>query len=487
MKELLTYLAQVSVLSACGWVVYKALFARDTLHRMRRLVLLVLLAASFAVPVCRITVEREMPAVVTPENMALGGIVSGETPAFIARGEVQSIPESPLPDLWLMAGIVYLMGVGALAAYRLAGVVRVRRIMRRAVERFTRADGVEVLLVGEEIPPFSFGGRIVISQSDFAGDGAEMILRHELAHIRHRHGVDLAVMNAAQAVLWFNPFVWLLRGELVLVHEIAADSEVIQSGIDAKKYQYLLISKVARVRGLLPVASHLPASDLGKRIETMKRKTSRTALLKTVLLLPLVAVALVAFARVEHVATTATAPPPDEPQKEQLATPAGSGSAAPADKPRERTDPLFILSGKPNPKERESLKVTIGRFSKRKHPVTGEEYFHTGIDIIPIGDTVYTPYSGVVTSEKFEEGYGNLLTILHESADLGLDGVDVQLGTSYAHLEKFLVPEGAHVVAGQPIGIVGNTGKSTGKHLHFETRVNGELTDPMETIFKVEK
>jgi hypothetical protein len=471
MKELLTYLAQVSVLSACGWVVYKALFARDTLHRMRRGVLLVLLAASFAVPVCRITVEREMPAVVTPERVAVG-VVSGEVPAFVAPQRAQSASENPFSYLWLVAGIVYLVGVGALAAYRLAGVARVRRIMRRSVERFTRADGVEVLTTQEEIPPFSFGGRIVISQSDFAGDGAEMILRHELAHIRHRHGVDLAVMNAAQAVLWFNPFVWLLRGELVLVHEIAADSGVIQSGIDAKKYQYLLISKVARARGLLPVASHLPASDLGKRIETMKRKTSRTALLKTVVLLPLVAVALVAFARVEYVATAA--PPPDEPQKEQLSTPPTSGSAASADKSRERTDALFILSGKPNLKEGERLGPI-----RRYHPDTG----HIGIDIFPVGDTVYTPYSGVVTGEVFDDGYGNKLTIQHEGAMEWLE-------TTYAHLESFLVPRGAHVVAGQPIGIVGSTGstgRSTDKHLHFETRVNGELRDPVGTLFKVEK
>jgi murein DD-endopeptidase MepM/ murein hydrolase activator NlpD len=470
MKELLTYLAQASMLSACGWVVYKALFARDTLHRMRRLVLLVLLAASFAVPVCRITLEREMPAVVTPENMALGGIVSGEAPAFATQSEMPGAPESPLSDLWLMAGIVYLMGVGALAAYRFAGVTRVRRIMRGAVKRFSTSEGVEVLLVGEEIPPFSFGGRIVISESDAAGDGAEMILRHELAHICHRHGVDLAVMNAAQAVVWFNPFVWLLRGELVLVHEIAADSSVIGSGIDAKKYQYLLISKVARARGLLPVASHLPASDLGKRIETMKRKTSRTALLKTVVLLPLVTVALVAFARVEYVATAA--PPPDEPQKEQI-TPLSR------DVDSYSANPLGanILFG--DVKEGEAFRAGA-LFGKRKHPVTGMDYLHTGIDIIPVGDTVRTPYSGVVTGEVFDEGYGNKMTIQHERALAHLE-------TTYAHLERFLVPEGAHVAAGQPIGIVGNTGKSAGKHLHFETRVNGELTDPLDTIFKVEK
>ena len=59
MKEIITYAAQAGVLAACSWLVYKTLFSRDTLHHLRRFVLLALLAASFALPVCRITVERE--------------------------------------------------------------------------------------------------------------------------------------------------------------------------------------------------------------------------------------------------------------------------------------------------------------------------------------------------------------------------------------------------------------------------------------------
>jgi murein DD-endopeptidase MepM/ murein hydrolase activator NlpD len=97
-----------------------------------------------------------------------------------------------------------------------------------------------------------------------------------------------------------------------------------------------------------------------------------------------------------------------------------------------------------------------------------------------VGDTVRALYSGVVTSELFDQEQGNKLTIQHE-------GKMEWLETSYAHLASFLVSEGTHVVEGQPIGIVGDTGRTTRKHLYFETRVNGELTGPMDTVWKVKK
>ena len=82
----MTYAAQVSVLSLCAYLVYKTVFARDTLHRVRRFVLLGLLAASFALPVCRITVVKEIAATGIVETVAADGtaVVVGDIPAFDA-------------------------------------------------------------------------------------------------------------------------------------------------------------------------------------------------------------------------------------------------------------------------------------------------------------------------------------------------------------------------------------------------------------------
>ena len=95
---------------------------------------------------------------------------------------------------------------------------------------------------------------------------------------------------------------------------------------------------------------------------------------------------------------------------------------------------------------------------------------HRGLDIkVYIGDTIRAAWSGKVRIVKYEgKGYGNYIVIRHSNG----------LETYYAHLSKHLVRENQMVKAGQPIGLGGNTGRSTGSHLHFETRLCGVALNP---------
>jgi murein DD-endopeptidase MepM/ murein hydrolase activator NlpD len=95
---------------------------------------------------------------------------------------------------------------------------------------------------------------------------------------------------------------------------------------------------------------------------------------------------------------------------------------------------------------------------------------HRGLDIkVYIGDTIRAAWSGKVRVVKFEaKGYGNYVVIRHSNG----------LETYYAHMSKHLVRENQMVRAGQPIGLGGNTGRSTGSHLHFETRLCGVALNP---------
>jgi murein DD-endopeptidase MepM/ murein hydrolase activator NlpD len=109
------------------------------------------------------------------------------------------------------------------------------------------------------------------------------------------------------------------------------------------------------------------------------------------------------------------------------------------------------------------------RFGPRIHPVRGTRDFHTGLDFAaPLGTVVRAATSGVVISARPGGGYGNLVKIQHA------DGVE----TWYAHLASYSVRPGQHVESGEEIGRVGSTGNSTGPHLHFEVRVDGEPRDP---------
>jgi len=95
---------------------------------------------------------------------------------------------------------------------------------------------------------------------------------------------------------------------------------------------------------------------------------------------------------------------------------------------------------------------------------------HYGIDVKGYtGDTIYAAFSGKVRVRKYDaNGFGNYVVIRHSNG----------LETVYGHLSKQLVSENQEVKSGQPIGLCGNTGRSFGSHLHFETRVLGEAINP---------
>lgn len=121
--------------------------------------------------------------------------------------------------------------------------------------------------------------------------------------------------------------------------------------------------------------------------------------------------------------------------------------------------------------------ITSG-FGMREHPITGGWRMHTGIDIDAEGppdsnsaewDTVVAADDGIVVASTYMSGYGNAIVIAHDGS----------LSTLYGHLSKRYVSAGQVVKRGQPIGMVGTTGASTGTHLHFEVRVDGRPVDPM--------
>ena len=103
---------------------------------------------------------------------------------------------------------------------------------------------------------------------------------------------------------------------------------------------------------------------------------------------------------------------------------------------------------------------------------------HNGIDVkVYIGDTIRAAFSGKVRMVKYERrGYGKYVVIRHENG----------LETIYGHLSKQMVSEDQYVEAGEVIGLGGNTGRSTGSHLHFETRFLGQAINPA-LLFDFEK
>ena len=95
--------------------------------------------------------------------------------------------------------------------------------------------------------------------------------------------------------------------------------------------------------------------------------------------------------------------------------------------------------------------------------------FHYGIDLaMPTGTPIYSTFDGTIRVAKWNKSYGNLIVIRHDNG----------LETYYAHLSRIQVKPGQEVKAGEQIGLAGNTGRSYGSHLHFETRYLGAAINP---------
>lgn len=126
------------------------------------------------------------------------------------------------------------------------------------------------------------------------------------------------------------------------------------------------------------------------------------------------------------------------------------------------------------------------RFGWRRHPITGDRDFHNGMDMAaPYGSDVLAPADGEVTFAGRRSGYGRLVIIDHGTgarlnASDSLETHDFT--THFGHLSSISVEVGDHVSRGDRLGRVGSTGYSTGAHLHYEVRIDGEPTNPIEFI-----
>ena len=118
------------------------------------------------------------------------------------------------------------------------------------------------------------------------------------------------------------------------------------------------------------------------------------------------------------------------------------------------------------------LEITSG-YGARKDPFGMGWALHPGVDLrAEEGTIVRATAAGKIVNASYAGGYGNMVEIEHG------EGVS----TRYGHLSAILVSEGAFVSAGTPIGRVGSTGRSTGPHLHYETRIDGEPVDPLRFL-----
>ena len=290
MTDFFIYLSYSTLSLAALYLLYKVLMSYETLHRLNRVLLLGFVVLSAVLPLCRIEVVEELPAVEPVE------FVAPMTDSVVYE-VAESFNYTALLQMAFFA--LFLLGVVVMIARLVISIMSVKRIISSGEQQYLDG-GVTLTIVDKPISPFSWFGHIVVSRADIE-QNRDIILTHEMAHIRLHHSWDVLAVDLALCFWWFNPAMWLLRRELQSLHEYQADEEVLNSGIDAQTYQLLLIKRAVGSR-LHSVANCLNHSNLNKRITMVCKKTSsRWSAAKALLVLPLVAVSLAATATTVYV------------------------------------------------------------------------------------------------------------------------------------------------------------------------------------------
>ena len=291
MFDFLIYLAQSSLCLAALYLIYKVAMSHETLHVFNRVILLGSVILSALLPLCRVKVVKEYDVAPSVASIEVDDMVL-----------VENVPELGIDFVSLFKDIAvaaFVIGVAFMLVRLAVGIYSVWRLIHSGRMSVIEED-VTLTVVSKLSTPFSWFGHIVASEEDMKVY-RDMILSHELAHIRLRHSWDVMFVDLALCLWWFNPAMWLLRRELQSLHEYQADDAVLNEGVDAKNYQMLLIKRAAGAR-LHSVANCLNHSNLKNRITMMcKKNSSRWSAAKALLVLPVVAISLSAFATTVYV------------------------------------------------------------------------------------------------------------------------------------------------------------------------------------------
>ncbi|MBR6842757.1 MAG: TonB family protein [Prevotella sp.] len=283
MIEFLIYDLKVAVLLAIFYMFYRLMLARETFHRVNRIVLLATAIASFVLPLCVITMHETVTMEMDMSLLATD--VSTDAITYKA-------PSEPATPWWqIVLPTLFIIGMVATLGHTLLSLFRIIRMIRHS-EQHPQDDGTTICVsANAKVAPFSWMHYIVMNRMDYeAHDNA--ILTHERGHIRLHHSWDLILVDTLTSLQWFNPAMWMLRSDLRAIHEYEADGVVLSQGINPRQYQYLLITKAASIGGY-SLANGISHSTLKNRINMMLHTQSpRRSLLKLLALLPIVAVTL---------------------------------------------------------------------------------------------------------------------------------------------------------------------------------------------------
>lgn len=302
MAAFIIYVLRWAVTLTLLYSLFRVLLRRETFHRLNRAVLLAILVLSPLLPLIPLHTDKPTAfdeALTHIEESLLSWSPSedGHVYSTAAKDHVGAVAGLGVR----YCAYIYVAGIAiALAAYMFQLLTLIRLLQRcRRISHPMVPEDVRLMLDMTARQPSSWMHWIIIGPIDLKRN-AEPILRHELAHVRMRHSWDLILCDLTCRVLWCLPFAWMLRQDLVDVHEFQADEAVLQGGVRQEDYEHLLVRKAVQTH-FLPVMNTLRRGAVKKRFAMMYRsRSSHRARFKLLYLIPALAVCLWVSAQAEE-------------------------------------------------------------------------------------------------------------------------------------------------------------------------------------------
>lgn len=229
--------------------------------------------------------SKTLPATTSEENEKLVTPLR-EDPLLQNESSLQKEPFYSYLNYWVIAKCIYGLGVLVLLLYLLTEMIRIWRLKRWG-SHTVDADGICIVRNSHVVSPFSFFRTIFINRK-IEGEVLHIVLLHEKAHISNHHYRDTFFIEYLCILCWFNPFVWLIKRELRLLHEFQVDRKMLSDDIELFNYQRILFEELM---GYSPnIANSFHNSLIKKRFIMMKYQyKDRFALLRKMALLFLLA------------------------------------------------------------------------------------------------------------------------------------------------------------------------------------------------------
>ncbi len=276
------YILKFSTCLALLLAVYYLFLEREKMHHFNRFYLLGSVLFSLLVPHYILYIQPETSS------------------AFEAPISITTITTTEATFQWSKVFLYGYIAITSLFLIRFCkNIVDISLKIKRSTH--IKTTNATLVLVEESILPHTFLNYIFIHKEAYEHQTIEEeLLTHELAHVLQKHTLDILSIELIKALLWINPFMFLLKKAIQLNHEFLADEHVVTSHHDIPRYQYLLLDKAAW-NNTYYLASNLNYSLTKKRLKMMKTTYStKTQWIKKIALVPLLAVLVFVFAtRVE--------------------------------------------------------------------------------------------------------------------------------------------------------------------------------------------